>query len=207
MTGAIIITFVSAVASIEEEPVPTAIQQLWINIITDTFTVLAANLISRSLLNRKPDTYGTQPLTADVIKMILGWSIHRVITILGLDHSEHNNEVVTTLRSTPLFSPRFSTRSIPGDLIASSISSRVPSRTGFSSRSLLPVRLARTFRITSTLILVCRNRQSGHPPHLLADFERVHGQVAVVGSVGPFPASAHEFSGYLNRQKPYDLST
>ena len=106
---AVIITFVSAVASDEEESVLTAVQLLWINIIMDTFAALAlaTDPATKSLLDRKPDTHGTRLFTADMIKMILGQSIYQVIiilifhflghTILGLDHTEKNNLVVTTL--------------------------------------------------------------------------------------------------------------
>ena len=45
---AVIITFVSAVAS-DEESVLTAVQLLWINIIVDTSAALATGLVSRSL--------------------------------------------------------------------------------------------------------------------------------------------------------------
>ena len=68
---------------------------------------LATGPATKSLLDRKPDTHGTRIFNADMIKMILGQSIYQVIiilifhflvhTILGLDHTEKNNLVVTTL--------------------------------------------------------------------------------------------------------------
>jgi Ca2+-transporting ATPase len=75
---AVIITFVSAVASDEEESVLSAIQLLWINIIMDTFAALAlaTNPASESLLDGMPDTRGTRLFTANMIKMILGQSIY-----------------------------------------------------------------------------------------------------------------------------------
>ncbi|KAF9644891.1 Ca-transporting ATPase, partial [Thelephora ganbajun] len=106
---AVIITFVSAVASTNEESVLTAVQLLWINIIMDTFAALAlaTDPASRSLLDRKPDTRGTRLFTADMIKMILGQSIYQVIVILifhflghkilGFDHSTQGDKIVTTL--------------------------------------------------------------------------------------------------------------
>ena len=106
---AVIITFVSSIASDDEESVLSAVQLLWINIIMDTFAALAlaTDPASVSLLDRKPDTRGTRLFTADMIKMILGQSIYQVIiilifhflghSILGLDHTDHNNNVVTTL--------------------------------------------------------------------------------------------------------------
>jgi len=106
---AVIITFVSAVSSDEEESVLTAVQLLWINIIMDTFAALAlaTDPASVSLLDRKPDTRGTRLFTADMIKMILGQSIYQTIIILvfyflghgilGLDHTDHGDMVLTTL--------------------------------------------------------------------------------------------------------------
>ena len=106
---AVVITFVSAVASNEEESVLTAVQLLWINIIMDTFAALtlATDPASKSLLNRKPDTHGTRLFTAEMIKMILGQSIYQIIIILifyfigkdilGYDHSTEGNLIVTTL--------------------------------------------------------------------------------------------------------------
>ena len=106
---AVIITFVSAVASEEEASVLSAVQLLWINIIMDTFAALAlaTDPASISLLDRKPDTRGTRLFTADMIKMILGQSMYQVAiilvfhflghSILGIDHSEHGDKVVTTL--------------------------------------------------------------------------------------------------------------
>ncbi|KAF9647966.1 calcium-translocating P-type ATPase [Thelephora ganbajun] len=107
--AAVIIIFASAVASTSGESVFTAVQLLWINIIMDTFAALAlaTDPVSRSLLDRKPDTRGARLLTADMIKMILGQSAYQVIVILifhflghkilGLDHSTQGNKIMTTL--------------------------------------------------------------------------------------------------------------
>jgi len=59
---AVIITFVSAVASEEEESVLTAVQLLWVNIIMDTFAALAlaTDPATKSLLDRKLDTHRTR---------------------------------------------------------------------------------------------------------------------------------------------------
>lgn len=106
---AVIITFVSAVASTQEESVLSAVQLLWINIIMDTFAALAlaTDPASESLLDRKPDIHGTRLFTADMIKMILGQSIYQVAIILvfhflghmilGLDHSDLGDGIVRTL--------------------------------------------------------------------------------------------------------------
>jgi Ca2+-transporting ATPase len=104
---AVIITFISAVAS-NEESVLTAVQLLWINTIMDTFAALAlaTDPASISLLDRKLDTHATRIFTADVIKMILGQSIYQVVIILvfhflghqilGLDHSDQGDGIVQT---------------------------------------------------------------------------------------------------------------
>ena len=74
----------------------------------DTFATLAlaTDLPSRSLLNSRPDTRGTRLLTADMVKMILGQSTYHIILlilrflghgILGLDHTEESNSIVTTV--------------------------------------------------------------------------------------------------------------
>ena len=106
---AVIITFVSAVASDEGESVLSVIQLLWINIIMDTFTALAlaTNPTSESLLERMPDTHGTRLFTTDIIKMTLRQLIYQVAiilvfhslghAILGLDHSTEGDKVVVTL--------------------------------------------------------------------------------------------------------------
>jgi Ca2+-transporting ATPase len=106
---AVIITFVSAVASNEEASVLSAVQLLWINIIMDTFAALAlaTDPASESLLDRKSDTRGARLFTANMIRMILGQSIYQVIIILvfhfvghqilGYDHTDKSNAIVTTL--------------------------------------------------------------------------------------------------------------
>jgi len=81
---AIVITFVSAISSNEEEPVLTAVQLLWVDIITDAFAAFALTTdpASKSLLDRKPDTRGMRLFTADTIKMTLEQSIYKIIIIL-----------------------------------------------------------------------------------------------------------------------------
>ncbi|KAJ7349180.1 hypothetical protein DFH08DRAFT_697693 [Mycena albidolilacea] len=112
---AVVITFVSAVASVEESSVLSAVQLLWINIIMDTFAALAlaTDPATESLLNRKPDKK-TRPLfSTEMYKQILFQSIYQIIItlvfhfaglqILGFGHSDdlkiakHNDLVVQTL--------------------------------------------------------------------------------------------------------------
>ncbi|KAG7444251.1 calcium-translocating P-type ATPase [Guyanagaster necrorhizus] len=106
---AVIITFVTAVASTDEEPVLTAVQLLWINIIMDTFAALAlaTDPATEKLLDRKPDKKTAPLFSADMYKMILFQSIYQItislvfhflgLQILGLDGSDHNDTVVQTL--------------------------------------------------------------------------------------------------------------
>nr|AVM41541.1 putative calcium-transporting ATPase 11 [Ganoderma lucidum] len=85
---AVLITFVSAIASSEEESVFSAVQLLWINIIMDTLATLALATDPGSpvLLDRKPDKMAA-PL----------------FSILGIPHSDdrttqkHNDTIVQTV--------------------------------------------------------------------------------------------------------------
>ncbi|KAI0787507.1 calcium-translocating P-type ATPase [Fomes fomentarius] len=112
---AVIITFVSAVASTEEASVLSAVQLLWINIIMDTFAALAlaTDPATRTLLGRKPEKKTAPLFSVDMYKQILGQSAYQTtITlifhflgtrILGFHHSDdaavqkHNDSVVQTL--------------------------------------------------------------------------------------------------------------
>ncbi|CAE6514845.1 unnamed protein product [Rhizoctonia solani] len=81
---AVIITFVSAVSSDEEESVLTAVQLLWINIIMDTFAALAlaTDPASPELLNRMPDRKTAPLFSVDMGKMIIGQSIYQTFIVL-----------------------------------------------------------------------------------------------------------------------------
>lgn len=112
---AVLITFVSAVASTEEASVLSAVQLLWINIIMDTFAALAlaTDPATRTLLGRKPEKKTAPLFSVDMYKQILGQSAYQTtITlifhflgtrILGFHHSDdaavqkHNDSVVQTL--------------------------------------------------------------------------------------------------------------
>ena len=77
---AVVLTFVSAVASCENHSVLTAVQLLWVNLIMDTLAALA-------LATDKPDEFlkektcgKTYPLiSVSMWKMILGQSITQLI--------------------------------------------------------------------------------------------------------------------------------
>ncbi|KAI0359713.1 calcium-translocating P-type ATPase [Trametes cingulata] len=112
---AVLITFVSAVASVEEESVLSAVQLLWINIIMDTFAALAlaTDPATPQLLDRKPDKKTAPLFSVDMYKQIIGQSAYQTaITlifhflgaqILGMHHSgdsttqKHNDAIVQTL--------------------------------------------------------------------------------------------------------------
>ena len=106
---AVVVTFVSTIASTSEQSVLSAVQLLWINIIMDTFAALAlaTDPASESLLDRKPDDKAAPLFSTDMYKMILFQSAYQVaftlifhflgLQILGFSNSEHNQTVVQTL--------------------------------------------------------------------------------------------------------------
>ena len=81
---AVIVTFVSAVASAQEESVLTAVQLLWINIIMDTFAALAlaTDPATPALLDRKPDRQTAPLFSVDMFKQIFGQSAYQTTIIL-----------------------------------------------------------------------------------------------------------------------------
>ncbi|KAH8105591.1 calcium-translocating P-type ATPase [Phellopilus nigrolimitatus] len=81
---AVIITFVTAVASSQEESALSAVQLLWINIIMDTFAALAlaTDPASPALLDRKPDKKTAPLFNVDMYKQIFGQSVYQTIVIL-----------------------------------------------------------------------------------------------------------------------------
>ena len=81
---AVVITFGTAVASESEESASTAVQLLWINIIMDTFAVLAlaTDPASPALLDRKPDKKTAPLFSSDMYKQIFGQSLYQRIIIL-----------------------------------------------------------------------------------------------------------------------------
>ncbi|TCD63338.1 hypothetical protein EIP91_005657 [Steccherinum ochraceum] len=81
---AVIITFVTAVASASESSVLSAVQLLWINIIMDTFAALAlaTDPASPALLDRKPDKKTAPLFSVDMYKQIFGQSAYQVFITL-----------------------------------------------------------------------------------------------------------------------------
>lgn len=123
---AVIITFVSAVASTSESSVLSAVQLLWINIIMDTFAALAlaTDPASPALLDRKPDKKTTPLFSVDMYKQILGQSAYQTAitlvfhflgnTILGFHHendsdleSQHDKIVQTLVFNIFVFAQVF----------------------------------------------------------------------------------------------------
>lgn len=83
---AVILTFVSAVASDEERPVLTAVQLLWVNLIMDTFAALAlaTDPPTGSLFDRKPEPRTAPLINLTMWKMIIGQSIYQLAVGLTL---------------------------------------------------------------------------------------------------------------------------
>jgi len=106
---AVVITFVTAVASSSETSALSAVQLLWINIIMDTFAALAlaTDPASPALLDRKPDKQTSPLFTVDMYKQILLQSVYQItiillfhflgIQILGFQNTSGNDTIVQTL--------------------------------------------------------------------------------------------------------------
>ncbi|KAG6329880.1 hypothetical protein ID866_9209 [Astraeus odoratus] len=106
---AVVITFVTAVASASESSVLSAVQLLWINIIMDTFAALAlaTDPASPSLLDRKPDKLSAPLFSVNMYKQILLQSVYQItvtlifhflgLKILGLESTTDNDSIVQTL--------------------------------------------------------------------------------------------------------------
>ena len=75
--SAVVLSFVSAIASGQEQSVLTPVQLLWVNLIQDTFSALAlaTDPPNLSLLHRKPDSRNASIINFNMWKMIIGQSI------------------------------------------------------------------------------------------------------------------------------------
>lgn len=78
---AVLLAFVSAVASSDEESVLTAVQLLWVNLIMDTFAALAlaTDPPTRNIINRKPAPKSSPLITVNMWKMIIGQAIFQLV--------------------------------------------------------------------------------------------------------------------------------
>ncbi|KAK4688429.1 P-type Ca2+ transporter type 2C, partial [Tremellales sp. Uapishka_1] len=106
---AVVITFVSGVASNTESSVLTAVQLLWVNLIMDTFAALAlaTDPATKASLDRKPDRKNAPLINVDMTKMIVVQAIYQIIVclvlhfaglkILGETASDENNAAIQAL--------------------------------------------------------------------------------------------------------------
>ncbi|KAI8991524.1 PMCA-type calcium-translocating P-type ATPase [Mycotypha africana] len=87
---AVILTFISAVASSEQKSVLTAVQLLWVNLIMDTFAALAlaTDPPTEELLNRQPESRTAPLITFKMWKMIIGQAIFQLVVTLILLYSK-----------------------------------------------------------------------------------------------------------------------
>ncbi|KAL7312035.1 plasma membrane calcium [Mucor circinelloides] len=86
---AVILTFISAVASTDQKSVLTAVQLLWVNLIMDTFAALAlaTDPPTEELLNRRPEPRSAPLITFKMWKMIIGQAIFQLVVTLVLLYS------------------------------------------------------------------------------------------------------------------------
>ncbi|KAK2752760.1 hypothetical protein FQN55_005892 [Onygenales sp. PD_40] len=84
---AVVLTFVSAVASGDEESVLTAVQLLWVNLIMDTFAALAlaTDPPTATVLDRRPEPKSAPLITLTMWKMIIGQSIYQLVVTFILN--------------------------------------------------------------------------------------------------------------------------
>lgn len=83
---AVVLTFVSAVASSEESSVLTAVQLLWVNLIMDTLAALAlaTDKPNDDILNKKPSGRFSPLISPAMYKMIFFQSVNQMIITLTL---------------------------------------------------------------------------------------------------------------------------
>lgn len=109
---AVVLTFVSAVTSGNEEAILTPVQLLWVNLIMDTFAALAlaTEPPSRSVLDSKPEKRTAPLISFTGWKMIIGQSIFQLIvtltlyyagnSLLGYSRSEETETLETLIFNT-----------------------------------------------------------------------------------------------------------
>ncbi|KAK4052003.1 plasma membrane calcium [Microbotryomycetes sp. JL221] len=83
---AVVITYITAVSSNDEESVLTAVQLLWVNLIMDTFAALAlaTDPADPVVLNRKPDRKTAPLISSQMWMMILGQAVYQIVVALVL---------------------------------------------------------------------------------------------------------------------------
>ncbi|KAH8808464.1 hypothetical protein F5884DRAFT_371831 [Xylogone sp. PMI_703] len=109
---AVLLTFVSAVASSSETSVLTAVQLLWVNLIMDTMAALAlaTDPPTPSILDRKPDPKSAPLISITMWKMIIGESIYQLVitfllyfgakSILSYDSDRETGQIATLVFNT-----------------------------------------------------------------------------------------------------------
>ncbi|KAF7728364.1 hypothetical protein EC973_006172 [Apophysomyces ossiformis] len=87
---AVVLTFISAVASENQKSVLTAVQLLWVNLIMDTFAALAlaTDPPTEELLQRAPEPRSAPLITFKMWKMIIGQAIFQITVTLVLLYSD-----------------------------------------------------------------------------------------------------------------------
>lgn len=112
---AVVLTFVSAVASSEGKSVLTAVQLLWVNLIMDTLAALAlaTDKPDSNILDRKPDGRKQPLIAVSTWKMIIGQSLLQLIVTLTLHFAGAQiffpNQDITTHQQTELDALTFNT--------------------------------------------------------------------------------------------------
>lgn len=103
---AVVLAFVSAVASSTGHSVLSAVQLLWVNLIMDTFAALAlaTDAPTEKILDRKPVPKSAALITVNMWKMIIGQAIYQLVVtftlyfagakILGYDFVAHPEQQV-----------------------------------------------------------------------------------------------------------------
>ena len=106
---AVVLAFVSAVASPDSQSVLSAVQLLWVNLIMDTFAALAlaTDAPTKQILDRKPTPKRAALITTNMWKMIVGQAIYQLVvtfvlnfagaSILGYDVNANSGVLQTEL--------------------------------------------------------------------------------------------------------------
>ena len=83
---AVVLAFISAVASPDSHSVLSAVQLLWVNLIMDTFAALAlaTDAPTEKILNRKPTPKSAALITTNMWKMIIGQAIYQLVVTFTL---------------------------------------------------------------------------------------------------------------------------
>ena len=83
---AVVLAFISAVASPESHSVLSAVQLLWVNLIMDTFAALAlaTDAPTEKILDRKPTPKRAALITTNMWKMIIGQAIYQLVVTFVL---------------------------------------------------------------------------------------------------------------------------